>query len=100
MNKSFIVYVLINYSKHSPPLLKIQQASLSQLHPYANDPSNKFSPYDIRKTQTSVMYVAGVWYTQEKKRKIIPNQSQNAFKRLYTNFAANINGMPKVVLKI
>lgn len=46
------------------------------------------------------MYVAGVWYTQEKKRKIIPNQSQNAFKRLCTNFAANINGMPKVVLKI
>lgn len=67
MNKSFIVYVLINYSKHSPPLLKIKQASLSQLHAYANNPSNKSSPYDIRKTQTSVMYVVCMWYTQEKK---------------------------------
>lgn len=75
MNKSFIVNVLINYGKHSPPLLKIQQASLAQLHAYANDPSNKSSPYDIRKTQTPVMYVFCMWCTQEKKRKIIPNQS-------------------------
>lgn len=69
MNQSLIANVLINCSKHSPPLLKIQQPSLSQLHAYANDPSNKSSPYDIRKTQTLAMYVACMWYTQEKKKK-------------------------------
>lgn len=69
MNKPFIVNVLINYSKHSPPLLKIQQPSLPQLHAYANDPSNKSSPYDIRKAQAPAMYVACMWCTQEKKEK-------------------------------
>lgn len=69
MNKSLIVNVLINYSKHSPPLLKMQQALLSQLHAYANHPSNKSSLYDIRKTQTSVLHVACMWNTQEKEKK-------------------------------
>lgn len=46
----------------------MQQALLSQLHAYANNPSNKSRPYDIKKTQTSVIYFACMWYTQEKKK--------------------------------
>lgn len=68
MNKPFIVNVLINYSKHSPPLLKIQQASLSQPHAYANNPSNKSSPYDIRKNP-DLLCMLLAYGTHKKKKK-------------------------------